>query len=128
MDTLDYILASLDSALIVLFVRHLLLKERDKRERFEKAAEELRKAFSICIAELSRGDIFDMKYISDDMIKLQHGAVINFRNFLNGKKLEEYDDAWKIYNITYKDLGAFGGYTSKEVLEDIEEILKYTKY
>ncbi|MCX5833805.1 MAG: hypothetical protein NTV99_04710, partial [Deltaproteobacteria bacterium] len=131
---MDSIVGYIVGGIIFVYFTHLFFKNRAARERFEKAAEELRRAFAPTIAEL-RGDYIDTgiiktSFFDESRMRTQHEAMINFRYFLKGENLAGYDDVWNEYYDNGKQAYSIMGrdISSEELLNNINDVLVYTRY
>lgn len=117
-------------ALFGILASHRLLIYREQKKRFDDAADELRRSFIPTVASLCEDfpdniliNRFDVADIIERGIKSQHIAMINFRSFIKGKRLEWYIEACNAYYDQYTQ-----GTTADEALKYINDILKFTHY
>ena len=125
MKIIYFILLALVVSFIVIFVRYVLAKEMEYYKRFQIVADELRKVFHQAIVHLSDPEILNAKFRDDCMIKSQQAAFLNLRQFFKGKKLDAFDRAWNNY---YDSCHYRWEIDREEILKNIEEIIKFTKF
>jgi len=134
-------LVSILITLVFLFVRHILIKDRVKQERFKKACDSLYKEF-INEYQLLKSGNEDPWGILSLALRKHEMAVMEFRRFLKGNKLRTFNKAWNTYcyhedspNKEY--LVQYGGKHHDEdeaknrkelAIKRIEDIIFFSKY
>lgn len=110
---------------------HRLLVYRERKKQFENAATEFRKAFNQAFVDIKVGDFGMLAPVSDEKIKTQHIAYLNFRPHLRGQYQRRYDEAWNKYYNDCKNLGSLGiltRITRADLEKDIKHLLEFTEY
>ena len=83
--------------LVPLFLRHLLVKDRIKQQEHSEAKRKLRETFTSQLQYIRQEGNIDV-YLSLFNAFSEHQKAINeFRRFLKGRKLKQFDDVWKQY-------------------------------
>lgn len=89
MEIIDKIIAMLDA-----FFNHFLTSRRSKRERFHEASKSFSDAFIEEIQLLNQGSR-DAYYILQSGFEKHEKAMLEFRRYLEGRGLREFDEAWR---------------------------------
>jgi hypothetical protein len=86
------------------FLAHWLSERRDRKKRFEKAAEQFRAVFTEQLMKLDESNSFDILNTHNliyDLHKSNYETInraqVEFRQYLNEKEFHEFDKAWKDY-------------------------------
>jgi hypothetical protein len=134
-------------------LNHKLSEIKDQRNRFEKAGETFRAAFTELLMKLDESNSFEVSTTHNFVHKLLvdtyeevNKAQIKFRHYLNHSELMQFDDAWKDYcgkenkyseEFKYYDLVPYDtdGFpqpqlrdvTRRLALKRIERLLGFTK-
>ena len=77
-------LAAIAVPLIVIFIRHLLTRDRDRLKGFNNASEEFRKVFNQALVDIRDDSFLFGTSANDDRIRTHRVAYLNFHYHLHG--------------------------------------------
>jgi hypothetical protein len=108
-------------ALLGILASHRLMMYRERKKRFDAAADEYRRVFDQALIDLQRGIFGKLGFggsLSDEVFKTHRVAYLNFRPYQHGVYQTQYDKAWDEY--------CHAGLFPREEL--IEHLLELTEY
>ena len=124
-------LAAIAVPLIVIFIRHLLTRDRDRLKGFNNASEEFRKVFNQALVDIRDDSFLFGTSANDDRIRTHRVAYLNFHYHLHGECRNQYDRIWNQYCRDYENMGRMGiltRVTRVDLEKDIGHLLEFAEY
>ena len=104
---------------------------RDKRNEFIAAADEFRRVFNQHLVDIQSRRYGFGDAISEKIIEAHRLAYFNFRPYLRGEYLRQYNEAWEKYCHCCENLARtsiFIRTTHKDLEKDVKHLLTLTEY
>lgn len=109
--------------LLAALLTSIITRKHKERERFDNAADEVRKICNKAILDLADASVTYDDFTS--RIKSQQIVFLNFRSHVVGRKaIETYDQTCDNY---YNNIRPYWEYDRTVILQTLDEIINFTK-